>query len=91
MRSCEYLKVTQAEKRRTDILRLRNLRFFKDGKLIEHNDPLLEFSDCISITSEMQKKDEKNDTFTQQASGAVNMCPVRMAAAIVRHIRSYKG
>ncbi len=39
----------------------------------------------------MQKKDKKNDTVTQQASGAVSMCPVRMAAAIVRRIRSYKG
>jgi len=91
MRSCKYLKVTQAEKRRTDILRVRNLRFFRDGKLIEHSDPHLEFSDCISITFEMQKKDEKNDTVTQQASGAVSMCPVQMAAAIVRRIRSYKG
>ncbi len=90
MRSCEYLKVTQAEKRRTEILRLRNLRFFKDGKLVEHNDPHLEFSDCIAITFEMQKKDEKNDTVTQMASGEVNMCPVQMAAAIVRCIRSYE-
>jgi len=91
MRSCEYLKVTQAEKRRTDILRLRNLRFFKDGKLIEHDDPHLEFLDCIALTFEMQKKDEKNDTVTHKASGDMNMCPVRMAASIVRRIRSYKG
>jgi hypothetical protein len=91
MRSCEYLKVTQAEKRRTDILRIRNLRFFRDGKLIAHSNPHLEFSDCISITFEMQKKDEKNDTITQQASGAISMCPVQMAAAIVRRIRSYEG
>ncbi len=89
MQSCEYLKVTQAEKRRTEILRLRNLHFFKDGKLVEHDDPHLKFSDCISITFEMQKKDEKNDTITQMASGDVNMCPVRMAAAIVCRIRSY--
>ncbi len=37
----------------------------------------------------MQKKDEKNDTITQMASGDVNMCPVRMAAAIIRRIQSY--
>ena len=91
MRSCEYLKVTQAKKRQTDILRLRNLRFFRDGKLIEHSDPHLEFSDCISITFKMQKKDEKNDTVTQKASGDINMCPVRMAASITRRIRSYEG
>ena len=39
----------------------------------------------------MQKKDEKNDTTTQKASGEINMCPVRMAASIVRRIRSYEG
>jgi hypothetical protein len=89
MQSCEYLKVTQAKKQQTDILHLCNLQFFKDGKLIEHNDPHLKFSDCISITFKMQKKDKKNDTITQMASGDVNMCPVRMGAAIVRRIRSY--
>jgi hypothetical protein len=39
----------------------------------------------------MQKKDEKNDTVTQKASGDINMCPVWMAASIIRLYRSYKG
>jgi hypothetical protein len=39
----------------------------------------------------MQKKDKKNDTVTQMLSGDVNMCPVRMRAAIACRIRSYKG
>jgi hypothetical protein len=91
MQSCKYLKVTQAEKRQTDILRLCKLSFFRDRKLIKHNDHHLEFSDCISITFEMLKKDEKNDTVTQMSSGDVNMCPVRMGATIVHRIRSYKG
>ena len=39
----------------------------------------------------MQKKDEKNNTATQKASGKVNMCPVRMAASIIHRIRSYEG
>jgi hypothetical protein len=38
--------------------------FFKDGKLIKHNNPHLEFSGCISITFKMQKKDKKNNTVT---------------------------
>ena len=37
----------------------------------------------------MQKKGEKNNTTTQKASWEVNMCPVRMAASIIRRIRSY--
>jgi hypothetical protein len=91
MQSCKYLKVTQAEKRRTDILRLCNLRFFKDGTLIEHNSPHLKFSDCISITFKMHEKAKKNNTVTQMVSGDVNICPVRMGAAIVQKIQSYKG
>jgi len=51
-RSCEYLKVKESEKRRTDILRIRNIRFFRDGKLVKHNDPMLEYSDCVSKTFE---------------------------------------
>jgi hypothetical protein len=37
-----------------------------------------------------QKKDEKNNTITQKASGEVDMCPVKMATSTVRRIRSYK-
>ncbi len=39
----------------------------------------------------MQKKDKENNIVTQMASGNVNMCPVRMGAAIVRRIQSYEG
>jgi len=91
MRSCEYVKVPQQEKRRTEILRLRNLRFFNNGRLVPHDDPSLEYSNCLNITFEMQKKDKKNDTTTQMASGDITLCPVRAAAAIVRRIRSYPG
>jgi hypothetical protein len=84
MRSCEYVKVPQHEKRRTDILCLRNLCFFKDGRLIGHDDPSLNHADCLNITFEMQKKDEKNEATTQMESGNISLCPVQAAAAIVR-------
>jgi hypothetical protein len=47
MRSCEYLKVPQAEQHRTVILRLRNIRFFKDGIELGHDSPFLEYADCV--------------------------------------------
>ena len=50
--SCEYMKVPQAEKRRTDILRLRCIRIFKDGRLLRHCNPNLEYGDCVSIAKE---------------------------------------
>jgi hypothetical protein len=38
------------------------------------------------LTLKKQKKDEKMDTITQMALGDVKLCPVRMAAAIVKQI-----
>jgi hypothetical protein len=91
MHSCGYVNIPQQEKQRTEILRLRNLCFFKNGCLVEHNDPSLEYADCLNVTFEIQKKDEKNDTTTQMASGDITLCPVQAAATIVRQIRSYPG
>ena len=50
-----------------------------------------QISECICITFGMQKREEKDDTATQMASGDITLCPVRAAAAIVRRIRSYPG
>ena len=83
-RSCEYLLVPQADKRRTDILRLRCIRFFKDGILLSHDSPLLEHADCVAITFEFQKKDERNDTVTQLDTDHSFLSPVRIWAAIVK-------
>ena len=91
MRSCKYLKVTAAEQRRTEILRLRNIRFFTGTEILGHDHPQLEYAECVAITFERQKKDEKMDTITLIASGDAVLCPVRAAAAIVRRIRKYPG
>jgi hypothetical protein len=91
MRSCEYLKVNQSEQRRTEILRLRNVRFFRGSEKLSHDHPELEFAECVSITFERQKKDEKMDTITQMASGDETLCPVRAAAAVVKRIRKNQG
>jgi hypothetical protein len=91
-RSCEYLKVPQAEKKRTDILRLRCIRFFDEfGQAIKHSSPDLERAHCVSITFERQKKDEKMDTVTQIHSGDPLLCPVRSWAAVVKRIWGYEG
>eukprot|EP00956_Cyclotella_meneghiniana_P008127 scaffold10809_cov23-Cyclotella_meneghiniana.AAC.6 len=89
--SCEYLKVPQAEKRRTDIIRLGDIRFYHEGTLIPHNHPLLERAEVVSITFRKQKKDEKYDTVNQLASGDSVLCPLKAWAALIRRIRSYPG
>eukprot|EP00957_Ditylum_brightwellii_P038365 2900436-Ditylum_brightwellii.AAC.1 len=60
-KTCEYLKVPLAEKRRTDVLRLR------------------------------KKKEERDNTATQMASGDALLCPVRQWAKVVRRIWGYNG
>ena len=88
-RSCEYLDVPYTEHGQTEILRLRNIRFFKDGELVQHSHPELEFANCVSLTFECQKREEKNDTVTQEASGDSVLCPVRFEAGLARQICSY--
>ncbi len=76
MRSCEYLKVHQSEQQRTDIIRLRNIQFFRDSEQLDHSNIELEYLDCVSITFKRQKKDKKMDRITQMASGDGTLCPV---------------
>ena len=49
-RLCKYLMIPQAEQRRTYIMSLRCVRFFKDIRELQHSDPYLEYADCVSIT-----------------------------------------
>jgi len=88
MRSCENLTVTTpASERKTKRLRLRNLRFFRNHRLPTHEDPTLEFTDCISIVFEDQKNHGDNhDIITQQRSGDFRMCPVRSWAKIAKRV-----
>jgi hypothetical protein len=69
------------------ILWERTIRFISNGGNVSYDNPVLEFSDCIAITFEM----EKNDTLHHKASGEMIMCPVRTAAELVPQIQSYPG
>ena len=91
MRSCKYLKVKEQDKRSTDILRLADIRFLREGEMIQHDDPKLEYSNIVAITFRTQKKEERHDTVNQQASNNILMCPARDWATIVKRIRSYPG
>jgi hypothetical protein len=87
MRSCEYVQVSGP--RKTKILSVKNIKFFKGKRLLEHRDPLLHLADCVSITFEHQKKDIKNDIITQHKSDDVLLCPVKIWCKIIRRIISY--
>jgi len=87
MRSCEYLKV--AGKRRTKIVTLKNVRFFKGRKELNHSKDKLDKADSVSITFELQKRDAKFDTVTHHRSKDKTICPVIIWAKIIKRIRSY--
>lgn len=88
MRSCEYVKLPSP--RKTKLLKVRNIRFYKHCTELEHCDPFLHLADCELITFELQKRDTKNDIITQHRSGDHLICPVRIWAKIIPCITSYK-
>eukprot|EP00957_Ditylum_brightwellii_P145827 11103785-Ditylum_brightwellii.AAC.1 len=53
--------------------------------------PWLKYADWVSITFKFQKKDKRDDTVTQMASGNSLLCPVRQWANTVKRIWRYKG
>jgi hypothetical protein len=87
MRSCEYLRVSGT--RRTKLLTLKSIRFFKGRRELHHNDKHIQSTDTVSITFEFQKKDTRNDIVTHYRSGHKTICPVLVWALIVQRIRSY--
>ncbi|WP_317202141.1 hypothetical protein, partial [Janthinobacterium sp.] len=88
MRSCKYLE-TKGSERRTDAIRLRNLIFRKDNRIVPHSDPNLPNADTITVVFEFQKRDLRDDAITQSKTSDPLMCPVKAAAAIVRRIRQF--
>lgn len=89
MRSCEYSTVSG--ERRTKLLSLKSIRFFKDKKLLPHDSPHLHLADSVSITFEFQKNDQRDETITMHRTADPTLCPVRSWSAIVTRIWSYPG
>ena len=90
MRSCEYSKTPKSEEKKSEILQLRDIRFFvAEGLLIHHSDPcLLQKSVRVAITFRNQKNENKFETITQSKTSE-NLCPVVTWALIVQRIWSY--
>ena len=92
MRSCEYLKVSNGQQKKTKGLCLRNIRFFSDGKeLMSRTSKSLEGADIVSITFEDQKNGDKFDTVNLQRSKDKSLCPIIAWAKTVIRITNYPG
>ena len=90
-RSCKYLKVPHWEMKRTMLLCLRNIRFFKDGHLLLTPSSDLEFADSVAVTFEIQKNDQKNETVIHGRTDDPILCPVKQWACLVNRIWTYPG
>jgi hypothetical protein len=75
--------------RRSKLLCLRNVRFYLGRRELPHEDPDLSRADTVTILSEYQKRDERNETVTQHKTGDPLLCPFRTWAAIVHRILGY--
>ncbi len=84
--SCEYLKVPQREMKRTKLLCLQNIRFFKDGHLLSTPLVNLEFADSVAVTFEMQKNDQKHETVIHGWTDDPILCLVKQWACLVNRI-----
>jgi hypothetical protein len=69
---------------------VRNFLFIKNRKRLKL-DPNLHKADSVSISFELQKREEKDDTITQHKSNDSLLCPVKIWAKIIRRLLSYES
>ena len=90
MRSCEYLLILQAEKNEDRYFATEEHKVLQGwNSFAAHNNPQCDFADCVSITFEFQKKDERNDSVTQKDTNHAFMSPVKIWYAIIQNQRLY--
>jgi hypothetical protein len=77
--------------KRTKLLCLQNIRFFKDGQLLLAPSGNLEFTDSIAVTFEMQKNDQKHDTVIHGRTDDPILCSVLQWACLINWIWTYPG
>ena len=92
MRSCEYSKVSNQEDRKTKLLCLKNIRFFRHHQLLDQTSAEeIKLADTVSITFEDQKNRERNQSVNLHRSKDETLCPVRAWSKVVSRILSYEG
>jgi hypothetical protein len=87
MRSCKYIQVNGP--RKTKLLTIKNINFYRGNHHLTHSDPLLHMSNCVSITFEQKKRETKNDIITQHRSSNALLCPVKIWSRIIHRLTSY--
>mmetsp|Transcript_44917 Transcript_44917/g.137162 ORF Transcript_44917/g.137162 Transcript_44917/m.137162 type:complete len:147 (-) Transcript_44917:767-1207(-) len=88
-RFCEYTKVGGT--RRTQTIRLQDLKFRKGKRVLRHLSRFLHLADTTSITFHLQKNDKKGETVTMHRTSESQLNPVTNWAFIVRRIMKIEG
>ena len=93
MRSCEYLETSSSEvKKRTRILRMRNIVFKKkQGRIIPHSSSHLKDVDMVVITCEYQKNDHRDFQVHMFTTKDPVLNPVITWMETVQQVWSYPG
>ena len=91
MRSCEYLKTAADEKKRTKIIRIGNITFKKENRVLRHDNPDLAGSDLVRIRFCYQKNDKRDVCIHMFKSGDPILCPVTAWATTVQRVSKLPG
>ena len=83
-RSCEYVKVPRREMKRTQLLCLQNIRFFKNVHLLPAPSDDLEFADSVVMMFKMQKNEEKHERVIHGRTDDPVLCPVKSWARLTK-------
>jgi len=87
LRSCEYLKVA-GPPRRTLPLTKASFVFIKNHRILPHSSPDLHLADSVSAYFDRQKRETRGDQVTQSRTGHPLLCPVVVAATVVRRLEA---
>ena len=90
-RSCEYCKTAAEDSKRTKILRVGNIVFKKNNRILHHPDKRLIEADLVQITFEFQKNDRRNVKVHMFKSNDPLLCPVVAWATTVQRVRNIAG
>jgi len=75
IKSCEYVKVSGA--RKSKLLTIKNIHFYKYRMELCHSNPFLHLADCVAITFEHQKRVTKITKSINHHSHDYSLCPVQ--------------
>ena len=91
MRSCEYLKTAPEESKRTKIIRIGNIVFKKDNRVLSHADSDLHSANLVRIRFVFQKNNRRDVQIHMFRSGDDLLCPVLAWATTVKRVRKIPG